>query len=147
MSSTKFQTHEQRISAARSLPELKSMTRSEFIGWLADNEKIYLAFRAFALQAIAKERTRFSAYMIRERVRWYTNIEYGGKFKISNNVTPYLSRLLAMDMPILEQIFARKEIDLKDFKQYTKDLFEPGHTRPRAGKQPETRPYEAHHID
>ena len=86
--------------------------------WVYDNEKIYKAFRGFALEAIAKKRTRFSAYMIRERVRWYTNIEYGGEFKISNNVTPYMSRLLVLDIPILGKIFARKEIDLSEFPDF-----------------------------
>lgn len=112
-----FQTHEQAVRAASQLPELKSMTRREFIDWLKDNEEIYLAFRHFALEALRHHRTRFSAYMIRERVRWYTNIEYGGRFKISNNVTPYMSRLLALDIPILEQVFAKKDIDVGSWNE------------------------------
>jgi len=115
----KFQTHGERVRAARGLPQLKSMPRADFINWLRDNEPMYLEFRRFALDAVAKRRTRFSAYMIRERVRWYTNVEYGGKFKISNNTTPYLSRLLALDIPILEKIFAKKDIDYDDFGPYT----------------------------
>ncbi len=113
-----FNHHGQVVEAAKTLPELKSMPRAEFVAWLYDNEKIYCAFRKFAIAAINERRTRFSAYMIRERVRWYTNIEYGGEFKISNNVTPYMSRLLALDIPILDKIFARKEIDLSEFPEY-----------------------------
>ena len=113
-----FNHHGQVVEAAKTLPELKSMPRAEFVQWIYDNEKIYSAFRQFAIEAINKRRTRFSAYMIRERVRWYTDIEYGGKFKISNNVTPYMSRLLALDIPILDKIFARKEIDLSELPDY-----------------------------
>jgi hypothetical protein len=122
----RFHSHAQAVTAARTLPELKSMPRADFVNWLADNPKMYRAFRAFALDAVAKKRTRFSAYMIRERVRWYTNIEYGGRFKISNNVTPYIARLLALDVPILDKVFAKKEIDLEDFGPYTEPFpFEP----------------------
>lgn len=104
------------------------MPKDQFVGWLADNEQIYLAFRHFALEAVRHRRPRFSCYMIRERVRWYTNIQYGGQFKISNNVTPYMSRLLAMDIPILDKIFSKKDIDDSDWVPYQslfnqKDLF------------------------
>lgn len=122
----KFHSHAEVVRAARTLPELKSMARRDFVHWLQDNEKIYVAFRHFALAAVAKKRSRFSAYMIRERVRWYTNIEYGGRFKISNNVTPYVSRLLALDVPILDKIFAKKEINIEDFGPYTGDFFDHG---------------------
>ena len=116
--------HDQVVELAKSLPELKSMPKSEFVLWVRDNPKIYEAFRRFALDAVRAGRSRFSAYMIRERVRWYTNIEYGGKFKISNNVTPYVSRLLAEEIPILKKIFARKEVEQQEFEQYKSgDLF------------------------
>lgn len=113
-----FASFREVVAAAKTLPELKSMPRDDFVDWLKDNEKIYRAFRKYALDAIKQRRQRFSAYMIRERVRWYTNIEYGGEFKISNNVTPYMSRLLAKDMPVLEKIFARKDVDDDDFEPY-----------------------------
>jgi len=119
-----FHRHSDVVAAARTLPELKSMRRADFIHWVEDNEEMYVAFRAFALDAVAKKRTRFSAYMIRERVRWYTNIEYGGRFKLSNNLTPYISRLLALDVPILDKIFAKKNIDIEEFGPYTTDLFD-----------------------
>ena len=109
------------LQLAESLPELKSMTRRDFINWLKENPKIYFAFRHFAMEAIKQKRSRFSCYMIRERVRWYTNIEWGGEFKISNNVTPYMNRLLPMDIPILDKIFSKKEVDYTDFRPYQND--------------------------
>lgn len=110
-----FKTHEEVVAAARTLTELKSMPKSGFITWLESNPDIYNAFRKFALEAIAQRRRSFSAYMIRERVRWYTNIEYSGEFKISNNVTPYMSRLLVLDMPILGKIFAKQDVDFAGY--------------------------------
>ena len=88
---------------------MQSMTRSKFIDWLTDNEKIYGYFRRYAREAINSNRKRFSAYMIRERVRWYVNVEYSGAFKISNNLTPWIARLLAEEMPELRNIFSFKE--------------------------------------
>lgn len=102
------------LRLAEDLPEMKSMPKQDFIYWLKDNQKIYSHFRGFALAAIKAKRKRFSCYMIRERVRWYTNVEYGGEFKISNNLTPYLSRLLSADIPVLDKIFARKDVEEKE---------------------------------
>lgn len=89
--------------------DIKSMPLSEFLMWLHANEEIYNYFRKYAREAIASGRQRFSAYMIRERVRWYVNVEYAGAFKISNNLTPWIARLLAEEMPELKKIFRFKE--------------------------------------
>jgi hypothetical protein len=119
-----FHTHDEVVEAAKTLPEMKSMTLAQFIGWIGNNEEIYKAFRRFAVEAVTQRRTRFSVYMIRERVRWYTNIETKGQFKISNNVTPYMSRLLAKDIPILDKIFAKKEVEKADWDKFsTQDMF------------------------
>ena len=95
--------------AAEELPDLDSEPVDEFLEWLWDNEEMYKHFRRFAREAINTNRPRFSAYMIRERVRWYIDIEYMGEYKISNNHTPYLNRTLALDMPELLDIFRFKE--------------------------------------
>ena len=105
-------SHQELVKLARYLPELKSMPKKDFIRWLADNETIYSYFESFAAEAMRSGRKRFSAYMIRERVRWYTNIEYAGDFKISNNLTPYIARLLAVQYPVLKDIFSFKDVDL-----------------------------------
>ena len=121
-SAMNFNTHEQVVEAARTLPQLKSMPREDFVSWLADNPEMYRAFRGYAIAAIQKGRTKFSCYMIRERVRWYTQVEWGGEFKISNNVTPYMSRLLARDIPVLDGIFNRLDVDMEEFMDYQRRL-------------------------
>jgi hypothetical protein len=97
--------------ARADLPELKSMRRTEFIEWLQENRKMYEAWRYYANQAIEKKREHFSAYMIRERVRWYVKIEATtlGDYNLNNNVTPYMARVLAMDLPQLEEIFCYRD--------------------------------------
>lgn len=95
--------------AEKMLPELESMPKAEFMAWLRENKAMYGHWRAFAQAALRKGRTRFSAYMIRERVRWYVNVDYGGEYKISNNVTPYMARVLALDLPQLQEVFSFKQ--------------------------------------
>lgn len=95
---------------ARSLPELGSMPKEDYLDWLLDNEEIYNHFRRFALDALNRGRRKFSVYMIRERVRWYVNVESRGpgEFKISNNLTPYIARTLVLDDDRFYRIFNTK---------------------------------------
>lgn len=102
--------HKYRVARARQLPELRSCSRDKFVEWLDDNPKIYEAFHRFAIDALAKGRKRFSAYMIRERVRWYVNVDFEGEFKICNNFTPYIARLLAEELPELAEVFEIHEV-------------------------------------
>ncbi len=105
---TIFWTIDQLLNASRFLPELKSMTTAAFRSWLVENKSIYGYFRKFAIEAVNANRKRFSIYTVRERVRWYTTVEWKGEFKVSNNVTPYVARLLLMEFPIMEDMLSIK---------------------------------------
>lgn len=109
-------THDDLIREAWRLPDLTSMSKAGFVTWLTANPRMYGYFRKFAHEALEKKRKRFSAYMIRERVRWYVNVEYDGQFKISNNLTPYIARLLIKEYPELSEVFQIKAVDL-NFQQ------------------------------
>ncbi len=95
--------------AAKRLPYLKT-SRVDFLAWLATDWEMYQHFRGYAKAALKAKRQHFSAYMIRERVRWYVNIESrtGGEFKISNDLTPYIARTLALEYPELLTVFKFK---------------------------------------
>ena len=101
--------HDLCLECNHKLPELKSALKCKYLDWLEDNEEMYSHFKRFAQEALDRNRPRFSAYMIRERVRWYVNIEYKGEYKISNNWTPYLARTLIIDLPALDDIFTTKD--------------------------------------
>lgn len=94
----------------RELPELDSMPRTDYLHWLIQNEELYGHFMRFARDALRRNRRRFSVYMIRERVRWYVNVESNGpgEFKISNNLTPYIARTLILDDERFENVFTIK---------------------------------------
>lgn len=62
------------------------------------NPGIYKAFRDFSLEAARKGRTRLSARLVLERIRWETMLyENGHEFKINNNVAPGLARKFMED--------------------------------------------------
>lgn len=103
-----YRNYDWLVHEASLLPELKSMPKADFVSWLTDNYELYEYFSKYAEEAINRGRKRFSAYMIRERVRWYTNVEYDGDYKISNNLTPYIARLLIVEYPVLAEIFSCK---------------------------------------
>ena len=64
-----------------------------FFKWISDNQKIWKAFEAKALQ-MARVRKRYSARTIVEVLRWNTDLRQTDVlFKISNNMTPGMARL------------------------------------------------------
>lgn len=81
-----------------------------FMRWLPDNYHVLRAFGRYALMLREKgRRDRYSAYTIRERLRWDTLIsEVGTEYKISNNHTPFIARLIMKITPALDGLFTTK---------------------------------------
>ncbi len=74
--------------------------RDKFLEWLPYNLHVISAFGKYAIMLKEKgNREYYSAYCIRERLRWDSLLtEVGTEYKISNNVTPFVARLImAMD--------------------------------------------------
>ena len=86
--------------------------REKFRSWAAfhrENPHVFKLFERFGSEAHANKRNRFSAYMIRERIRWYTMIATtGSEFKMSNNHTPFYARLLVLVHPEIRDLFLIK---------------------------------------
>ncbi len=62
-----------------------------------ENPDVFDLFEKFARQAKASGRGRFGAFMIGNRIRWYTQVEVvGDDYKINNNYLPYWARLLML---------------------------------------------------
>lgn len=78
----------------------------EFVVFHAENPQVYALFKKFAFQAINAGRTRFSARMILERIRWYSQVETTDpKFKLNDHHTPYYARLFMRDHPEHGELF------------------------------------------
>lgn len=73
-----------------------------------ENPDLYDLMEKFALEA-GQSRTRFSIWMIANRVRWYTQVETTGKeFKVSNDYLALYARLIVVRNPHLEGLFLFK---------------------------------------
>jgi len=75
---------------------LHDQHRISFMVWLEHNTHVIRAFGKYAVELReGKHREYYSAYTIRERLRWDTMVsETGTIYKISNNITPFVARLL-----------------------------------------------------
>tara|TARA_R110002073_G_scaffold7268_5_gene41571 strand:- start:93 stop:386 length:294 start_codon:yes stop_codon:yes gene_type:complete len=87
--------------------------RKEFIEWLRENTPVVGQFLTYAQMLNCHGgRAYYSAYCIRERIRWDTLVsENGTDFKLSNNMTPFISRLVMEIDPSLKGMFRTKKGD------------------------------------
>lgn len=68
---------------------------------------IYNEFERYAIDLYTNgRRERYGSKMIVERMRWDTQFkEMSEDFKINNNVTSYLARLVMLERPLLDGMF------------------------------------------
>jgi hypothetical protein len=64
-----------------------------------ENPDVYKLFKRFTFDAIARGHDNYSSKAVFERIRWHTEIETSGEFKMSNNYTPYYARLFMWEFP------------------------------------------------
>jgi len=74
----------------------KDRYRKGFHDWLADNYYVFKRFSEEANKIRATGRERYSARTIAEFIRHETALsQYGGNYKLNNNVVPDMARLYA----------------------------------------------------
>lgn len=68
-------------------------------------------FAKFAIEAAARGRTRFSANMIFNRIRWYTQVESpdGQPFKLNDHYSALMARLFVIMHPEHAGLFEFRE--------------------------------------
>ena len=106
-------THDEIIDAAVKpgmFADLLPESTDKFYDWLPQNYHVVQSFydAAHVLHS-TKKREYYSLYCIREKLRWDSIVsEVGTKFKLSNNVTPHLARLVMELDPHLKGMFKLK---------------------------------------
>ena len=95
---------------------LKDDARVKFLEWLPDNTHIVKSFGKYALQLKENgHREYYSAYAIRERLRWDSMLsETGTEYKISNNMTPFIARLIMKMDHRLDGMFKTKGVNYEN---------------------------------
>ena len=83
----------------------------KFAEYDAANPSIYYLFKRFANELIAAGRTKLSASLIIERIRWEVNVSTTSEdiFKVSNNHTAFYARKFMEDFPQHGEIFRTRE--------------------------------------
>lgn len=90
---------------------LKPKAATAFLKWWPHNIHIIRAFGKEALHLKTHgKRERYSCYTIREKLRWDSLFrEVGTEYKISNNNTPFIARLIMKMNKNLDGMFMTKE--------------------------------------
>ncbi len=77
---------------------------------MTESPEAFSYFERFALDAVAAKRTRFSADMIFNRIRWYTTVELGqGDFRLNDHYRTLFARLFAIIHPEHADLFEFRE--------------------------------------
>ena len=81
-----------------------------------NNPQVYELFKGFAFQAINKGFRTYSARTLIHLIRWHTSVETVDPegFKISNNHSPYYSRMFMRDYPLHSDFFKTHDIDCEE---------------------------------
>mgnify|MGYP003138246994 CR=1 FL=1 len=88
---------------------LPSKLTLDFLTFHRDNPRVYELFTKFAT-AVARNRSKFGARAILERIRWETNVETNGAtVKIPNAHSSYYSRLFEIDHPRYDGMFQHNQ--------------------------------------
>jgi hypothetical protein len=83
----------------------------KFLAFHSDNREVFNLFERFSLEAKSAGRTRFSHWMVANRIRWFTTIETSGRdFKLSNDYIALYARMVVAKHPELENFFLLKEM-------------------------------------
>lgn len=65
-----------------------------------ENPQVYVLFRHFTMQVIARGHKHYSADAVVHRIRWETSVKMQGEIhKINNNYVAFYSRLFERDHP------------------------------------------------
>jgi len=97
-------------------PELfkPAPTSPNAIAWAAYHRahpEVYQRFVRFTLEVIEAGREHYSAQAIVERIRWETEIQGGGDFKLPNAHVAFYSRLFMEDHPRHDGFFRTAQSD------------------------------------
>lgn len=79
----------------------------QFRKYHEDRPEVWRLFKKFTLEVIASGQESYGAHAIFQRIRWETEIEQKGQFKVSNTAFPFYAR-----------VFGRAFAKYSDFFRY-----------------------------
>lgn len=85
-----------------------------FLDYHAENNHVYDAFEKFTLEAIRAGRSKLSANLIYERIRWDSMIYSKDQYKMNNNYRADHARMFVEKYPNYRDFFSTRERKTKD---------------------------------
>lgn len=80
--------------------------------WLEDNPQVLDLYERFALELLEKGKP-FGMMLLTQRVRWEVHMNWNPDedgFKVNNNHTPYISRILIAKHPALANLVRTRRV-------------------------------------
>ena len=100
----------------RPISYVPPFTQEKFDAFLKQNPQVWDLFVRFTFEAISDGHDHLSSRVIVDRIRWEapihtagTDVVKGRKLKISNGVTPYLSRKFHEEFPSYDGFFTKRQ--------------------------------------
>ena len=96
---------------------LKDEVIEKFRDWYPSNIHVINAFEKEAFYLLTRgRRDRYSIYTIREKLRWDSLVsESGQDYKLNNNFSPFIARILMFMNPDMEGMFTtRRELETEE---------------------------------
>ena len=96
---------------------LKDGVIEKFRDWYPSNIHVINAFEKEAFYLLTRgRRERYSIYTIREKLRWDSLVSESGKdYKLNNNFSPFIARILMFMNPEMEGMFStRRELETEE---------------------------------
>ena len=87
--------------------------KEKWWAWHRENPDVWKLFEKFTDDVIARGHEHYSAKAIFERIRWHTEIETDGAFKLQNNFTAYYARLFHALRPECDGFFRTRLQDVE----------------------------------
>ena len=77
----------------------KNVSQEDFNSFDSEHPEFWEMFKKFTFEAVNSGRKKFSARTIYERMRWFTEIDSGEKYKVNNNWVPFYARKFIKHYP------------------------------------------------
>lgn len=88
--------------------EIITSADRQFVSYHEDNPQIYTAFKRLAFKAMSRGKQYYGAKALFEVLRWQTEIEGTGEFKINNNHVSRYVRLFETEFPEHRGFFRKR---------------------------------------
>ena len=83
----------------------KLASQEDFNLFDSEHPEFWEMFKKFTFEVVDSGRKKFSARTVSERMRWFTEIDSGERYKVNNNWVPFYARKFIEHYPEHDKLF------------------------------------------